>query len=754
METKQVVTVRDRARFVVPDVDAGTVVRSRLDARYAGAVGKVVRVLAPAGYGKSNIAARWVAGDSRPAAWVDLERVDNDPVVLVGAVVQAMREVCELPEGSLPSAPLTAEALVESLAPRFGALLQQCTTPFVLVLDDLQVIDSVAASTLVDTLAEHLPPASTLVLLGRAQHRDGAVARLRLSPGVVDLTAADLALTPAETERMLDGLGVRLGRAELGQVAERFEGWPAGLRLASQAMSSGGGGTSSLPSTAVSMADIAADGFVRSYLRAEWHADLSHEDLTFLQETSCLRRFTAEMCDAVLGREDSGLRLQRLHRDELLVIPLDQRARWHRMHSLLAGHLEAELRERDRGRWREVHREAARWWEAAGDVDLAVDHAQHAGDLQLCEHLVATHGGHYLTMGLHTTVRRWLDQFPSDHLRTSAPLCAVGAMDALHLGDGARALRWAALLRDIVDDPGRPLAQDDQVRLRYDAVQALLEVRPAAELVETAECAAQGLAPSAWKAMARFSLGGLLFMTGDERARRVLDDGIFEAELVGSPLLQAQCLAAGAIVADLTGDRSEAARRGRRAQDLVRAQRAELVPTTALVASVQALLEARAGNRDGAVSALTVARQHLSGYDQIAPWFNVMARLPLVKAAVLLGDRPLSRQLLREVDQHLRSQSPDNAVGPHVEVLRATVQTAERLLPDGPWTLTAAEFRVLEHLPTSLSLADIAERLFVSRNTVKTHAAGIYRKLGARSRNEAVERARAAGVLEDRQPDL
>jgi LuxR family transcriptional regulator, maltose regulon positive regulatory protein len=233
----------------------------------------------------------------------------------------------------------------------------------------------------------------------------------------------------------------------------------------------------------------------------------------------------------------------------------------------------------------------------------------------------------------------------------------------------------------------------------------------------------------------------------------VFDDGIFEAELVGSPLLQAHCLAAGAIVADLAGDRSEAARRGRRAHDLVRAQRAELVPTTALVASVQSLLEARAGNRDGAVSALAVARQHLSGYDPIAPWFNVMARLPLVKAAVLLGDRPLSRQLLREVDQHLRSQSPDNAARPHLEALRATVETAERLLPDGPWTLTAAEFRVLEHLPTSLSLADIAERLFVSRNTVKTHAAGIYRKLGARSRNEAVERARAAGVLEDRQPD-
>lgn len=177
------------------------------------------------------------------------------------------------------------------------------------------------------------------------------------------------------------------------------------------------------------------------------------------------------------------------------------------------------------------------------------------------------------------------------------------------------------------------------------------------------------------------------------------------------------------------------------------------MPTTALVASVQALLEARAGRREAAFKELTLARRHLAGYREIAPWFNILARLALVKATVLLGDRPVSRQLLREIDQHLESQSPDNPAAAQVAALKATVEAAERLLPDGPWTLTAAEFRVLEHLPTSLSLADIAQRLFVTRNTVKTHAAGIYRKLGATSRNQAVDLAREAGVLDDRQQE-
>ena len=50
-------------------------------------------------------------------------------------------------------------------------------------------------------------------------------------------------------------------------------------------------------------------------------------------------------------------------------------------------------------------------------------------------------------------------------------------------------------------------------------------------------------------------------------------------------------------------------------------------------------------------------------------------------------------------------------------------------------------------LPTNLTLAEIAKRLFVSRNTAKSHAAAIYRKLGVSTRGEAVELARSVGLL-------
>ena len=61
--------------------------------------------------------------------------------------------------------------------------------------------------------------------------------------------------------------------------------------------------------------------------------------------------------------------------------------------------------------------------------------------------------------------------------------------------------------------------------------------------------------------------------------------------------------------------------------------------------------------------------------------------------------------------------------------------------------LTHGETRVLHYLPTNLSAREIGDELYLSVNTVKTHQRHLYQKLGARSRTQAVEQARALGLL-------
>jgi LuxR family maltose regulon positive regulatory protein len=79
------------------------------------------------------------------------------------------------------------------------------------------------------------------------------------------------------------------------------------------------------------------------------------------------------------------------------------------------------------------------------------------------------------------------------------------------------------------------------------------------------------------------------------------------------------------------------------------------------------------------------------------------------------------------------------------EVTRPAPTSAVPPWPGEP--LTRSETRVLRYLPTHLGAPEIAAELFLSANTVKTHLRHLYRKLGAHSRREAVQRARAIGLL-------
>jgi LuxR family maltose regulon positive regulatory protein len=104
---------------------------------------------------------------------------------------------------------------------------------------------------------------------------------------------------------------------------------------------------------------------------------------------------------------------------------------------------------------------------------------------------------------------------------------------------------------------------------------------------------------------------------------------------------------------------------------------------------------------------------------------------------------------IEEAQRWTSAASISIAAWPDAGILRDRVArlTSALLQRRGVEPLTRAETRVLELLPTQLSGDEIAARLFVSANTVKTHMRTIYRKLGAASRTQAVERAREVGLL-------
>ena len=220
------VAIRDRARFSGPTLRSGVVGRGRLDDRYASATGRVLRVLAPAGYGKSTQVLRWVVDDHRRVRWLDLEPIDNDPLVLAHVVANGLADR-SWSEGDIGD------------DERFDGIAQLIATPdepFVLVLDDIHHVVSDDSAELIELMIDHLPSHSTLILVGRSQPHAESIARHRLAPGVIDVTADDLAFDLAETEEMLTTLGLQPDIDTVTAVADQFEGWPAGLRLAGQVL--------------------------------------------------------------------------------------------------------------------------------------------------------------------------------------------------------------------------------------------------------------------------------------------------------------------------------------------------------------------------------------------------------------------------------------------------------------------------------------------------------------------------------------
>ncbi len=153
------------------------------------------------------------------------------------------------------------------------------------------------------------------------------------------------------------------------------------------------------------------------------------------------------------------------------------------------------------------------------------------------------------------------------------------------------------------------------------------------------------------------------------------------------------------------------------------------------------------------------------------PVWSVVALLLEARARDALGDlgaaeRALERALDRAepdgllwpfllcppsdlLDRHSRYRSAHGALISEIRGLLAGCEPSSS--PGGPeplWEpLSESETRVLRYLSSNLSAQEIAGELVLSVHTVKTHIRHVYAKLGVHARADAVERARAAGLL-------
>jgi LuxR family maltose regulon positive regulatory protein len=249
-----------RAKLDVPSPRPGIVERTGLVDRLARErSGRVVSVVAPPGYGKTTVLGQWAARNGRPFAWLSLDKRDNDPVVFLTYVAEALNADSTIDPAVFAALVGPGDSLWARGVPRLVAALGDRPGGFVLVLDDVHELENAQCLDALAAMLRHVPRGSQLVLSGRSEAPLG-LSKLRADGELFELGPAALMLNANEAHTLLTAAGAEVTEAQAAALNERAEGWPAGLYLAALALESGGSSVESFGGD---------DRFVTDYFRAE-----------------------------------------------------------------------------------------------------------------------------------------------------------------------------------------------------------------------------------------------------------------------------------------------------------------------------------------------------------------------------------------------------------------------------------------------------------------------------------------------------
>jgi len=727
----------------MPQGRPGLVWRERLLKQLSATDSPLVEIVAPAGYGKTTLLGQWCRRNQNRTAWLSLEESDNDPISLLYGTVAALDAVEPVPNDLIRR--LTTHS-VSAMSPlRSVALfISRIREPFVLVFDHFEVLSDLLALDVVEELAAALPVGSTIAVASRSQP-DLHTARRRAQGQVTEIGKEQLRMDLPEALDLTLATGAVLDDDELEELLELTEGWPTGLYLGSLVQRK-------QPAEAPAIAFHGDNRIIADYLHDEVLAQVGNHAMSFLLRTSILERMSGPMCDVVLESSESQQMLQFLESENLLIVPLDETRQWFRYHHLLQEMLQTELANRLPGEIAGLHARAAIWFEESGHPALAISHAQSSGDEAMTAAMVARHAIAEFASGRGSAVQRWVDWFERRGALARHPeVAAVGGLiealtghpaAARHLAqtctqstgttlqpDGSRVDAWCSVLRAAMSELGIE-------QMRVDAEYAVKEL-----------AVTNALRPAALMFLALAHM-----LAGDaQETDRVLKLTIEAAKPVGEYPTHAAALALQAVRAIDRHDWRAAGPLVQQSLDIVHSNDLEDYMPALATFAVASRLAAHHGDVSRA-SELANAAQRLRPLCGSACPLSALFLLELAHANLALADPAGARSVLFQV-RDIVAECPD--LGIVAEQSAKLLTTVNELGTGviGVSSLTASELRIVPFLATYLTLQQIADRLYLSRHTVKSHALSIYRKVDAAGRSEAIEHLIAAGLVDPALPE-
>jgi len=381
---------------------------------------KLTLITAPAGFGKTTLAQLWAKSMDCPVTWFAIDSGDNDPkrfwTYFIAALQAVKPEIGSGAQESLLNPAAGQELGLTILINEFAEL----DNPLTLVLDDYHEIESPEIQSGMSFLIDNLPEQLHIIIASRSEP-DLPLPRLRARRQMLEVTAADLRFTNQEITDFLQNLfGLQLATKQIESLANRTEGWVAGLQMAALSMQN--------------QDDL--DGFIRAFTGSHHHIlDYLVEEVLeqqsdnvqlFLLQTSILNGLCAEICEAVTQQIDAQTILDELSQRNLFITPLDDERKWFRYHQLFAEFLRNRLHRRYPDMVSQLHARAALWFIKRKMFPEAVEQLIEGKRYEDAADLIEEHGSH-IFWRYHEWVRlhNWLDALPRDLVHGRPTLCAA-----------------------------------------------------------------------------------------------------------------------------------------------------------------------------------------------------------------------------------------------------------------------------------------------------------------------------------------
>jgi LuxR family maltose regulon positive regulatory protein len=409
---------------------------------------RVMLVSAPAGFGKTTCVSEWVEKLDMAVTWLSLDDVDDDPGRFFSYLVAALQKVDEylcleieavLRAGQLPPSEIILSTLINEIL--------DLKSPFLLVIDDFQIIQDDTILQVLTGLVDNLPLPFHLLILTR-EDPSLPLARLRANNQLTEIRAGDLRFTNPEAYQFLNEvMKLSLSQADITALEERTEGWIVGLHLAGLSVSGRANPSNFIANLSGS------HRFILSYLTEEVLNRQPADIQEFLLQTSILERLNGDLCDSITGREDSQVLLERLLNANLFLIPLDDEGHWYRYHQLFGDLLRDRQYTHSGIQTKKLHQRACQWFVQNGMVSEGIQHALDAEDYDTAVHLIESHGMDMLMQWHLKTVEGWMRAIPPEWCAQSPSANLAFAWTHLMRANHTQAFPYLQRLGEIFTDP-------------------------------------------------------------------------------------------------------------------------------------------------------------------------------------------------------------------------------------------------------------------------------------------------------------